>query len=103
MLDGFIPLPNASVVGANYIANGIRKMDEDAFAIRTDHSLTSKDQFPCVTMTISASSILSTSFYRRLTARVSLHPVAPAIGGSRAHTHLFGSSGANEFRFGLNR
>jgi Carboxypeptidase regulatory-like domain len=29
VLDGFIPLPNADIAGANYIANGIQKMDED--------------------------------------------------------------------------
>ena len=44
VLDGFIPLPNDSIIGANYIANGIQKMDEDAFTIRTDHSLTKQDQ-----------------------------------------------------------
>jgi hypothetical protein len=105
VLDGFIPLPNASVVGANYIANGIQKMDEDAFAIRTDHSLTSKDQvsvryayddqrqfFP-FDIFFTAASLPAFPFpnpERRQSVAV-------------AHTHLFGSSGANEFRFGLNR
>ena len=105
VLDGFIPLPNASVVGANYIANGIQKMDEDAFAIRTDHSLTSKDQvsaryayddqrqFYPFDIFFTAASLPAFPFpnpERRQSVAV-------------AHTHLFGSSVTNEFRFGLNR
>ena len=43
ILDGFIPLPNASALGANYIANGIEKMNEGAFTVRTDHVLTDRD------------------------------------------------------------
>ena len=105
MLDGFIPLPNANVVGANYTANGIQKMDEDAFAIRTDHSLTSKDRVSVrYAMTISASSILSTSFLPP--PHCPRFPFqTPSAGNrwqSRTHTS-FGSSGANEFRFGPNR
>ena len=105
VLDGFIPLPNANIVGANYIANGIQKMDEDAFAIRTDHSLTSKDQvsvryayddqrqfFP-FDIFFTAASLPAFPFpnpERRQSVAV-------------AHTHIFGSSVTNEFRFGLNR
>jgi Carboxypeptidase regulatory-like domain/TonB dependent receptor len=105
VLDGFIPLPNASIVGANYIANGIQKMDEDAFVIRTDHSLTRQDQvsvryayddqrqfYPFDIFFISASlpAFPFPNPERRQSAAVT-------------HTHIFGSGVTNEFRFGLNR
>ncbi len=43
ILDGFIPLPNSSQAGANYLANGTNSLDEDAFTIRGDYRLTNKD------------------------------------------------------------
>ncbi|HEY9433827.1 MAG TPA: TonB-dependent receptor [Blastocatellia bacterium] len=105
VLDGFIPLPNASVVGANYIANGIQKMDEDAFAIRTDHSLTSKDQ-----VSVRYAYDDQRQFYPfDIFFTAASLPAFPFPNPERrqsvavAHTHLFGSSVTNEFRFGLNR
>lgn len=105
VLDGFIPLPNANVVGANYIANGIQKMDEDAFTIRTDHSLSRKDQvsvrytfddqrqfYPFDIFFISAS--LPAFPFPNPERRQSL---------AVTQTQIFGSGVTNEFRFGLNR
>ncbi len=80
-------------------------MDEDAFAIRTDHSLTSKDQvsvryayddqrqFYPFDIFFTAASLPAFPFpnpERRQSVAVS-------------HTRIFGSSVMNEFRFGLNR
>ena len=105
VLDGFIPLPNANIVGANYIANGIQKMDEDAFAIRTDHSLTSKDQ---VSVRYAYDDQRQFYPFDIFFTSASL-PAFPFPNPERrqsvavAHTHIFGSSVTNEFRFGLNR
>ena len=105
VLDGFIPLPNANIVGANYIANGIQKMDEDAFAIRTDHSLTSKDQ-----VSVRYAYDDQRQFYPfDIFFTAASLPAFPFPNPERrqsvavAHTHIFGSSVTNEFRFGLNR
>lgn len=44
ILDGFIPLPNSTTTpGANYIANGVNRMDEDIFTVRADTRFTGKD------------------------------------------------------------
>jgi hypothetical protein len=105
VLDGFIPLPNASVVGANYIANGIQKMDEDAFTIRTDHGLTSKDQ---VSVRYTYDDQRQYYPFDIFFTSASL-PAFPFPNPERrqsvavTHTHIFGSSVTNEFRFGLNR
>jgi hypothetical protein len=105
VLEGFIPLPNANIVGANYIANGIQKMDEDAFVIRTDHSVTKSDQvsvryayddqrqFYPFDIFFTAASLPAFPFpnpERRQSVAVS-------------HMHLFHCGITNEFRFGLNR
>jgi outer membrane receptor protein involved in Fe transport len=105
VLDGFIPLPNASVVGANYIANGIQKMDEDAFVIRTDHSLTSKDQ-----VSVRYAYDDQRQFYPfDIFFTAASLPAFPFPNPERrqsvavTHAHIFGSGVTNEFRFGLNR
>lgn len=105
VLDGFIPLPNASIAGANYIANGIQKMDEDAFTIRTDHRITDRDQvsvrylyddqrqfYPFDIFFISSS--LPAFPFPNPERRQSV---------SVAHTRLIGGNFTNELRFGLNR
>ncbi len=105
VLDGFIPLPNAVPAGANYIANGVQRMNEDAFTIRTDSRLTDRDHFtaryllddqrqffPFDVFFVSAS--LPAFPFPNPERRQSL---------ALAHTHLFGASVINEFRFGLNR
>ena len=43
ILSGFIPLPNSTQPGANYIANGTNSLDEDAFTIRGDYRFSDKD------------------------------------------------------------
>jgi hypothetical protein len=105
VLDGFIPLPNANIIGANYIANGIQKMDEDAFTIRTDHRITNRDQvsvrylydfqrqyYPFDIFFTSAS--LPAFPFPNPEKRQSV---------AVSHNHIFGSGFINEFRFGLNR
>lgn len=103
--DGFIPLPNASGAGANYIASGIERMTEDAFTVRTDSQLTSRDlltarylydyqdqYYPFDIFFISAS--LPAFPFPNPERRQSL---------AVSHTRTFASSMANELRFGLNR
>jgi len=105
ILDGFIPLPNAALAGANYIANGIQRMDEDAFTIRADSRITDRDHF-------TARYLLDDQrqFYPFDIFFISASlPAFPFPNPERrqslalAHTRLLGDSGANEFRFGLNR
>ncbi len=105
VLDGFIPLPNANVIGANYIANGIQKMDEDAFTIRTDHSLTRQDQ-----VSVRYTYDDQRQFYPfDIFFTAASLPAFPFPNPERrqsvavTHAHLFASSVSNEFRFGLNR
>jgi len=105
VLDGFIPLPNANIIGANYIANGIQKMDEDAFTIRTDHRITKQDQ-----ISVRYAYDDQRQFYPFDIFFVSASlPAFPFPNPERrqsvavAHTRLFGSNVSNEFRFGLNR
>lgn len=43
ILNGFIPLPNGSSSGANYIANGTNKLDEDLYTVRVDARFSDKD------------------------------------------------------------
>lgn len=43
ILGGFIPLPNAATSGANYIANGTNKMNEDIYTVRVDARFSDKD------------------------------------------------------------
>ena len=43
ILNGFIPLPNANSTGANYIANGTAKLNEDLYTVRGDARFTDKD------------------------------------------------------------
>lgn len=105
VLEGFIPLPNASIIGANYIANGIQKMDEDAFVIRTDHSLTTADQ-----LSVRYAYDDQRQFYPfDIFFTAASLPAFPFPNPERrqsvalTHTHIFGSRVTNEFRFGLNR
>jgi hypothetical protein len=105
ILDQFIPLPNANTAGANYIASGIQKMDEDAFTIRTDSQLTDNDLltaryllddqrqfYPFDIFFISAS--LPAFPFPNPERRQSL---------ALSHTHTFSNRFINEVRFGLNR
>jgi hypothetical protein len=105
VLDGFIPLPNAALTGANYIANGIQRMDEDAFTIRTDSRITDRDHF-------TARYLLDDQrqFYPFDIFFISASlPAFPFPNPERrqslalAHTRQFGGDLSNEFRFGLNR
>ena len=43
ILNRYIPLPNANSAGANYIANGIEKMNEDIYTVRGDAHFTNRD------------------------------------------------------------
>ncbi|MDQ2746124.1 MAG: carboxypeptidase regulatory-like domain-containing protein, partial [Acidobacteriota bacterium] len=43
ILNRYIPLPNANSAGANYIANGIEKMNEDIYTVRGDAHFTNQD------------------------------------------------------------
>jgi hypothetical protein len=43
ILDGFIPLPNAATSGANYIANGTNRLNEDIYTVRVDARFSDKD------------------------------------------------------------
>ncbi|MEW6320510.1 MAG: carboxypeptidase regulatory-like domain-containing protein [Acidobacteriota bacterium] len=103
--DGFIPLPNASGAGANYIANGLQTMTEDAFVIRTDSQWTDRDRlsvryhydfqdqfFPFDVFFVSAS--LPAFPFPNPERRQSL---------AASHTRTIGNTAANELRFGLNR
>ncbi|MBX7222485.1 MAG: TonB-dependent receptor [Blastocatellia bacterium] len=105
ILDGFIPLPNVTGAGANYIANGLNKMNEDAFTVRFDAQVTQRDlltarylyddqrQFYPFDIFFVAASLPAFPFpnpERRQTVALS-------------HTHTFASKLVNEFRFGLNR
>lgn len=105
VLDGFIPLPNAVTAGANFIADDVQKMDEDAFTIRTDSQLTSRglftarysydDQrqfFPFDIFFISAS--LPAFPFPNPERRQSL---------ALSYTQTFSNNLVNEVRFGLNR
>ncbi len=43
ILDGFIPLPNSTSPGANFLANGTNSLDEDAFTVRGDYRFSDRD------------------------------------------------------------
>ncbi len=105
ILDGFIPLPNASALGANYIANGLEKMNEGAFTVRTDHTLTDRD-------TVSARYLYDDQrqYYPFDIFFVSASlPAFPFPNPEKRHSlavsyvHRFGDTIVNEARFGLNR
>ncbi|MPZ20640.1 MAG: hypothetical protein GEV06_22425 [Luteitalea sp.] len=103
--DGFIPLPNTADPGANFVANGLQTMREDAFVVRTDSRLSDRDMltarynfdfqdqfFPFDIFFTSAS--LPAFPFSNPERRQSL---------AVAYTHTFGSGVLNEVRFGLNR
>ncbi len=104
VLDGFIPLPNATTSGANYIANGIQRMTEDAFTIRADSRLTDRD-----TLTARYLYDDQRQFYPFDIFFISAAlPAFPFPNPERrhslalSHTHSFSDNLINEFRFGLN-
>ncbi len=105
VLDGFIPLPNANIVGANYIANGIQKMDEDAFVIRTDHNLTKSDQLSARYAYDDQRQFYPFDIFFTAASLPAFPFPNPERRQSVALTylHLFGCGVTNEFRFGLNR
>lgn len=43
ILNEFIPLPNAATSGANYIANGTNRLNEDLYTVRVDARFSDKD------------------------------------------------------------
>lgn len=105
VLEGFIPLPNAQTSGANYIANGIQKMNEDAFTIRTDSYLSDRDA-----VTVRYLYDDQRQFYPFDIFFVSASlPAFPFPNPERrqsvaiSYTKTFSPSVINEFRFGLNR
>lgn len=105
ILEGFIPLPNASTLGANYIANGLQRMNEGAFTVRTDHTLTDRD-------TVSVRYLLDDQRqyypFDIFFVAASL-PAFPFPNPERRNSlavswlHDFGDGIVNEVRFGLNR
>lgn len=104
ILDGFIPLPNAAGAGANYIANGTAKLDEDLYTVRGDARFTDKDLltvrytydnqrqfYPFDIFFVSAS--LPAFPFPNPEKRTSL---------AASYTRTITSNFINEFRFGLN-
>ena len=104
ILSGFIPLPNSTQAGANYIANGTNSLDEDAFTIRGDYRFSDKDLltarytydfqnqfFPFDIFFVSAS--LPAFPFANPEERQSF---------SGSYTRTFTPNFINEFRFGLN-
>ena len=105
ILNGFIPLPNAvTQAGANYLANGIEKMDEDLYTVRGDARFTDKDLltvrytwdnqrqfYPFDIFFVSAS--LPAFPFPNPEKRTSL---------SASYTRTMTGHFINEFRFGLN-
>ena len=105
ILDGFIPLPNAATAGANYIADGIQRMTEDAFTVRTDSQITEHDLF---TARYSYDDQRQFFPFDIFFVSASL-PAFPFSNPERrqslalSYTRTFSSNLVNEFRFGLNR
>lgn len=104
ILNGFIPLPNATQAGANYIANGIEKMNEDLYTVRGDARFTDKDLltvrytwdnqrqfYPFDIFFVSAS--LPAFPFPNPEKRTSL---------AASYTRTITAKFINEFRFGLN-
>ncbi|MGH9947475.1 MAG: carboxypeptidase regulatory-like domain-containing protein [Pyrinomonadaceae bacterium] len=105
VLDGFIPLPNSTSPGANFITDGVQSLDENAYSIRGDARFTDKDAllvrysyddqrqfFPFDIFFVSASL-----------------PAFPFPNPERRHslagsyTRTFTQNFINEVRFGFNR
>lgn len=104
ILNGFIPLPNAATAGANYIANGIEKMDEDLYTVRGDARFTDKDL-----LTVRYTWDNQRQFYPFDIFFVSASLPAFPFPNPEKRTSLVGSytrtitpNFINEFRFGLN-
>lgn len=104
ILDGFIPLPNSTQIGANFLADGIQAIDEDIFTVRGDARFTDKDLltvrytydnqrqfFPFDIFFVSAS--LPAFPFSNPEKRTSL---------SASYTRTLTPNLINEFRFGLN-
>lgn len=105
IIDGFIPLPNASLAGANYIADGIERMTEDAFTIRTDSQITDRDLFTARYLYDDQRQFFPFDIFF-ISASLPAFPFPnPERRQSLAlsHTHTFNSRILNEARFGLNR
>lgn len=105
ILEGFIPLPNASGLGANYIANGLAKMNEGAVTVRLDSTFGDRD-------TVTARYLLDDQRqyypFDIFFVAASL-PAFPFPNPERRNSlaiseiHRFNDRVLNEFRFGLNR
>ncbi len=104
ILNDFIPLPNSNSIGANYIANGTARLNEDIYTIRTDTRFTDKDLltarftydtqrqfFPFDIFFVSAS--LPAFPFPNPEKRTSL---------AASYTRTITPNFINEFRFGLN-
>ena len=105
ILDGFIPLPNAATAGANYIANGLQRMTEDAFTVRTDGQITSRDTFTARYLYDDQRQFFPFDIFF-VSASLPAFPFSnPERRQSLAlsHTHTFSDRVINEVRFGLNR
>lgn len=105
ILAGFIPLPNASIAGANYIASGTQRMDEDAFTVRSDNQLTERDVFTARYLYDNQRQFYPFDIFF-VSASLPAFPFPnPEVRQSVAlsHAHTFGPRVINEFRFGLNR
>ena len=105
ILRDFIPLPNSTTPGANYIADGIQGMDENAYSIRGDVRPTDKDAF-----LVRYSYDDQQQFYPFDIFFVSASlPAFPFPNPERRHSLALGytrtitTNFINDFRFGFNR
>ncbi|MGE0040808.1 MAG: TonB-dependent receptor [Vicinamibacterales bacterium] len=103
--DGYIPLPNVSGAGANYIANDVSRMTEDAFVIRTDSQISDTDR-----LTVRYNYDFQDQFFPFDIFFVSSSlPAFPFSNPERrqslavSYTRTVGHASANELRVGLNR
>ena len=105
ILEGFIPLPNSNVAGANYIADGVAKMNENAYTIRGDARFTDKD---FITVRYSYDDQRQFYPFDIFFVAASL-PAFPFPNPERRHSlaasysRTFTPNFINEFRFGFNR
>ena len=104
ILGGFIPLPNSSSLGANYLANGTNSLDEDAITVRGDYRLSDKDL-----LTARYSYDFQNQFFPFDIFFVSASlPAFPFSNPERrqsfsgSYARNFTPNFTNEFRFGLN-
>ncbi|MGQ0540231.1 MAG: carboxypeptidase regulatory-like domain-containing protein, partial [Blastocatellia bacterium] len=105
ILEGFIPLPNASLPGANFIADSVARLDENAFTVRGDARFTNRD---LLTLRYSYNDQRQFFPFDIFFVAASL-PAFPFPNPERryslagSYTRSFTPNFINEFRFGFNR